>query len=84
MVIIGNTDFISEKNIRPEQADFIKSSINWLIGREDLIGIGPKKLHRHKITLLDSHHSFINQILLIYLPSILILISLFIWNIRRA
>lgn len=84
MVIIGNTDFLSEKNTRPEQADFVKSSINWLIGREDLIGIGPRKLHRHKITLLDSHNTFINQILLIFLPAAMILTSLIVWNVRRA
>ena len=84
MVIIGNTDFISDKNLRPEQEDFINSSINWLIGREELIGIGPKKLHRHKLTILDSHNTFINRIILIFLPCALILISLFTWNIRRA
>lgn len=84
MVIIGNTDFLSETNLRPEQADFIKSSVNWMIGREELIGIGPRKLHRHKITILDSHHSFINKLLIIFLPAALILISLIVWNVRRA
>lgn len=84
MVIIGNTDFLSEKNIRPEQADFVKSSINWMIGREELIGIGPRKLHRHKITLLDSHNTFINQILLVFMPAAMLLTSLIVWNMRRA
>jgi len=84
MIIIGNTDFLSEKNTRPEQSDFVKSGINWLIGREDLIGIGPRKLYRSKITLLDSHNSYINKLLLIFLPAGLILTSLIIWNVRRA
>ena len=84
MVVIGNTDFLSQKNLRPEQADFVKSSVNWMIGREELIGIGPRKLHRHKMTLLDSHHSFINKIILIFLPASLILTSLIVWNVRRA
>ena len=55
-----------------------------MIGREELIGIGPRKLHRHKITILDSHHSFINKLLIIFLPAALILISLIVWNVRRA
>ncbi len=84
MVIMSNSDFLSEKNLRPEQADFVKSSVNWMIGRDDLIGIGPRKLHRHKITLLDSHHSFINRLLMIFLPATLILTSLIVWNVRRA
>ena len=84
MVIIGNTDFLATGKTRPEQADFIKSSINWLVGREDLIGIGPKKLHRHKVTILDAHNSFITRVVLIFLPATALLMSLVIWNIRRV
>jgi uncharacterized membrane protein len=84
MVIIGNTDFLASQKTRPEQADFVKSSINWLIGREDLIGIGPKKLHRHKVTILDAHQTFITRVVLIFLPAGALLTSLIIWNMRRA
>ena len=84
MVIIGNTDFLTTKKTRPEQADFVKSSVNWLIGREDLIGIGPRKLYRHKITILDAHNTFISQLVLIFLPALSILTALIVWNMRRA
>jgi hypothetical protein len=84
MVVIGNTDFLATKKTRPEQADFVKSSVNWLVGREDLIGIGPRKLYRHKITILDAHNSFISRLVLIFLPAIAILTALIVWNMRRA
>ncbi|MEJ6571824.1 MAG: Gldg family protein [Akkermansiaceae bacterium] len=84
MVIIANTDFLSNKKTRPEQADFVKSSVNWLVGREDLIGIGPKKLYRHKITILDAHNSFISKLVLFFLPAAALLASLVVWNMRRA
>jgi hypothetical protein len=84
MVVIGNTDFLSSNNTRPEQADFVKSSVNWMMGREELIGVGPRKLHRHKITLLDAHSSFINKLILVFLPAIAVLTSLIVWNMRRA
>ena len=84
MVVIANNDFLSSQKTRPEQSDFMKSSVNWLIGREDLIGIGPKKLHRHKITLLDSHDSFISQIILIFLPIASLLTAMILWNMRRS
>lgn len=84
MVVIANTDFLKTKKTRPEQADFVKSSFNWLIGREDLIGIGPKKLHRHKITILDAHNTFISRAVLIFLPAAAILLALLVWNVRRA
>ncbi len=84
MVVISNTDFLATRKTRPEQADFIKSSVNWLVGREDLIGIGPKKLHRHKITLLDAHDAFISQVVLIYLPLASLLTAMIVWNMRRS
>jgi len=84
MVVIGNTDFLATRKTRPEQADFIKSSVNWLIGREELIGIGPKKLYRHKMTILPAHNAFITKLLLIFIPAAALLISLIVWNTRRA
>ena len=84
LVVIGNTTFLDTSKTRPEQADFVNSCVNWLIGREELIGIGPKKLHRHKITLLDAHNSFITKVLLIFLPAASLLTSLIVWNMRRA
>ncbi|MDG1357009.1 MAG: Gldg family protein [Akkermansiaceae bacterium] len=84
MVVIGNTDFLADRKTRPEQADFIQSSINWLIGREQLIGIGPKKLYRHKMTILPAHNAFITKLVLIFIPAAAILLALIVWNTRRA
>ncbi|MGJ8676578.1 MAG: DUF7088 domain-containing protein [Akkermansiaceae bacterium] len=84
MVVISNTDFLATSKTRPEQADFVKSSINWLVGRDELIGIGPKKLFRHKITILAAHNSFISRIVLFFLPAAALLIALVVWNTRRA
>lgn len=84
MVVISNTDFLDTKKTRPEQSDFIKASVNWLVGRDELIGIGPKKLHRHKITLLDAHDTFISRVVLIFLPLASILTAMIVWNMRRA
>jgi len=84
MVIISNTDFLSTNNTRPEQVDFVKSSVNWMMGREELIGVGPRKLYRNKITLLDAHSTFINRIVLFFLPILSVLIALIVWNMRRA
>lgn len=84
MVVIGNTDFLATRKTRPEQADFIRSSVNWLIGREELIGIGPQKLYRHKMTILPAHNAFITKVVLIFIPAAALLTSLIVWNTRRA
>jgi len=83
MVVIANTDFLRPENAREEMSYFINSTINWLVGRESLIGIGPKPVYRKKITVQSAHKSFIDQITLIYLPLTTLLIGLVLWNSRR-
>lgn len=83
MVVIANTDFLRPDNIREEMNYFTNSTINWLIGRESLVGIGPKPVFRKKITIQAAHKSFIDQLILIYLPVATLLIALVLWNTRR-
>jgi hypothetical protein len=84
MVVIANTDFLRPENAREEMSYFINSTINWLAGRESLIGIGPKPVYRKKITVQSAHKSFIDQIILIYMPIASLLIGLVLWNSRRT
>ncbi|MGJ8673172.1 DUF7088 domain-containing protein [Rubritalea sp.] len=84
MVVIANTDFLQPANMREELNYFINSAINWLIGRDALIGIDPKPVYRKKITIESSHKSLIDQCILVYLPILSLLIALIIWNSRRT
>lgn len=83
MVVISNTDFLKPDNMREELTYFINSSINWLVGREALIGIDPKPIFRKKVTIQAAHKSFIDQTILIYLPFACLLVALVSWNSRR-
>lgn len=80
MVVIANTDFLRPENTREEMIHFLSSTVNWLVGRESLIGIPPKSVYRKKITIQSAHKSLIDQIILIYLPITTLLIALVIWN----
>ena len=83
MIVIANTDFLQPANMREELNYFVNSGINWLVGRDALIGIDPKPVYRKKITLQSAHKSFIDQIILLYMPIASLLIALVIWNSRR-
>ncbi|WP_018971102.1 Gldg family protein [Rubritalea marina] len=83
MIVIGNTDFLRPENDREEINQFLNSSINWLAGRQALIGVPPKSVMRQKITIEPKNKSLIDQITLIYLPFGLLLIALIFWNSRR-
>jgi hypothetical protein len=84
MVVISNTDFLDPRNQRAENIDFLASSVNWLVGREALAGIGPRSLGIYMLPILDAQVSFINRVNLFFLPAALILIGGFIWSSRRA
>ena len=84
MVVISNTDFLNPERQRAENMDFLASSVNWLISRESLAGIGPRSLGTYKLPILDAQVSFINRVNLFFLPAFLILTGAFIWSSRRV
>lgn len=84
MIVISNVDFLDPKHHRAENLDFLASSVNWLVGRETLTGIGPRSLGTYKLPLLDAQVSFINRINLFFIPAFLIVIGAFVWSSRRV
>ena len=84
MIVISNTDFLSPQNHRAENLDFLASSVNWMVGRESLAGIGPRALGTYKLPLLQAQVSFINRINLFFIPAAFLLIGTYVWSARRA
>ena len=84
MVILSNSSFLHPQRLRAEQVDFLRNSVNWLIGRENLLGIGPQPLARYKLNLINSQVTFINRLNLYIIPGLLLLVGFAIWNLRRA
>lgn len=84
LVVISNTDFLDAKNHGAENLDFLASSVNWLVGRESLAGIGPRSLGTYKLPILDAQVSFINRVNLFFLPAFILLIGAFVWSSRRV
>jgi hypothetical protein len=84
MVVIANTDFLNPDQQRAENVDFLASSVNWLMNRQSLAGIGPRSLGTYKLPLLDAQVSFINRVNLFFLPAFLIVIGACVWSSRRA
>jgi hypothetical protein len=84
MIVISNTDFLDPARQRAENIDFLASSVNWLVNRESLAGIGPRSLGTYKLPILDAQVSFINRVNLFFLPAFLLLIGALVWSSRRA
>ena len=84
MIIISNSSFLESRFRHKEHIDFLRNSSNWLIGREELIGIGPKPVKYYKLLLTPPKVSFANKLNLIFIPGAFLLASLFVWNARRG
>ncbi len=84
MIIISTSDFLHPERLREEQLDFTKNCMNWLLGREELMGIGPRALERRKLNLIPSEVGFLQKIVVFFIPAGLLAFGLFIWNTRRA
>ncbi len=84
MIVIANTDFLDPKRQHAENIDFLASSVNWLVDRQSLAGIGPRSLGTYKLPIFDAQVSFINRVNLFFLPGLLVIAGLFTWASRRV
>ncbi len=85
MIVIGNTQFLKPNNMRSELTHFVNSSINWLAGREKLVGtIGSKPAHNQKITITKADKSKLDIAVIIVLPAISLFIACLVWFNRRS
>jgi hypothetical protein len=84
MMILSTSDFLDPERMNSEQLDFVKNSTHWLLGREELMGIGPRGLERRKLNLIPSEISWLQNIIIFFIPIGFLLISLFVWSTRRA
>ena len=84
MIILSTSDFLDPKRLGNEQLDFVKNSTHWLLGREELMGIGPRALEHRKLNLIKTEVSQLHRIVVFFIPAGLFLIATIVWNTRRA
>lgn len=84
MAVVSNLDILHPDYHQPQNLDFLASTVNWLVGRESLAGIGARSIGTFKMPILEAQVSFINRVNLIFLPAGLLLIGAFVWSFRRV
>lgn len=84
MIVIGNSDFLSPNNARQTNLDFLTSTTNWLVGRSELTGEGPRILRLYKLPILPPQVSFINRVNLLFIPAFALLMAGLVWASRRS
>jgi hypothetical protein len=85
-VVVTNSNFVQDTAITQEQQalDFMSGSINWLLSREQLIGIAPKVPKTLTFSLDDNAMRNMRWLILVLLPLIPAVLGFGVWWYRRA
>ncbi len=86
LVVAANSTFIQDNALTQDQQglDFISGSLNWLLSREQLIGIAPKVPQPLTFTLDEKALRSLRWIILVFMPLVPAVLGLLIWWRRRA
>lgn len=86
MVVVTNASFIQDTSITQDQQalDFVSGSVNWLLSREQLIGIAPKVPKTLTFSLDDNAMRNLRWLILVLLPLIPAVLGFGVWWYRRA
>ncbi len=86
MVVVTNAMFFEDAAIRQDQQplDFISGCVNWLLNREQLIGIAPKIPKTLTFTLEENALRNFRWLILVLMPLIPAVLGVAVWWRRRA
>ncbi len=84
LVVFGNAFALVNPGLTDGVADFVSSTLNWLLDRKDLIGIPPKSTGNFAPNLSEEQLSALLGWLVLVLPGAAALAGVVAWYIRRA
>ncbi|HEY6207104.1 MAG TPA: Gldg family protein, partial [Chthoniobacterales bacterium] len=86
MVVVTNAGFILDRALTQDQQglDFVSGCVNWLLSREQLIGISPKVPKPLMFTLAENGLRSLRWLVLVLMPLIPAVFGFVIWWQRRA
>src|SRR5437763_1360274 len=86
MVIVSNATFVQNNALTQDQQalDFVSASANWLLSREQLIGIAPKIPKTLTFSLNEDALRSLRWVILILMPLVFVVLGTAVWWKRRA
>ena len=84
MIVVANSDFLNNDQLTQANADFAMSSLNWLLSRDELIGITPKLNQSFTLNLTDTQLSSLAWIVLGLIPGAIAAVGVAGWLKRRS
>src|SRR5881409_3331433 len=86
LVVVSNSTFVQDNAITQDQQglDFMSGSVNWLLSREQLIGIAPKVSKPLTFSLNDEALRRLRWIVLVFIPLVPAVVGTMVWWQRRV
>jgi len=87
LVVVGNGEFLSDKSYRLSEGlsnDFTTNTLNWLLDRDDLIGIPAKAKKQTTIVLTEREMNRLKTFVLLLVPGLAAGCGLANWWLRRS
>ncbi len=83
MIVTGNSDFLTNEALNEANVDFVVAGLNWLLNREELIGIPPKAEEQFTLNLTEEAMKKIELLVLVIMPAAVAMVGMFAWAHRR-
>ena len=83
MVVIGNSSLLFPGTLSAPNLNFVLNSVNWMIDREELIGIPPKEAGFFRINITEENAQLLKNITVWLLPAVVLLLGAIVTFLRR-
>ncbi|MCM2268863.1 MAG: LPXTG cell wall anchor domain-containing protein, partial [Thermoanaerobaculia bacterium] len=84
LVVFGDSDFATNGQLaNVGNPTMLANAFNWLLERENLLGIGPKKPEQVRLSLTPGELAAVTWGTLLGLPALAVGAGVFVWSRRR-
>jgi len=83
LVVVGNSEFVSDGIVTEPNLDFVLNALNWMLDRGHLAGIAPKTVRAFSLNLTDLETGRIALYTLVLIPAAAALAGIVVWWRRR-
>jgi ABC-type uncharacterized transport system involved in gliding motility auxiliary subunit len=84
LVVFGDSDFVSNGAMTGGNSDLFLNSLNWVLEREELMGIAPKPVEQTRLVMSRVELSLLFWTVVCVMPGFLAVAGALVWLRRRA
>jgi hypothetical protein len=85
LVVVGNASLIApDGNTSKVAADFTMASLNWIMNREELMGISPRRPTSFTLNISPADFGLLQSLAIFVMPGLALIVGGFVWMRRRA